>query len=72
VERFLRVLDGGRGSAVSRLYRTMSRPPFTTDLDLLWKRLGIVPGPPVSFDESAALARVRRDLTSAGRASAGG
>lgn len=49
---------------LEQLYARQGEAPVATDLDALWRRLGVIPqGPTVRFDDSAPDADIRRSLT---------
>ena len=66
VDQFLDVADRATGSTVMHdLYRSLALAPGMVDLAALWSRLGVVGGTghvPVTFDDSAPLAAVRRSI----------
>ena len=65
LERALKAGDAGIGVPVlSELYDRMKATPVETDLPALWKQLGVkTNGDAVTFDDSAALAPIRRAIT---------
>jgi len=65
LEKTLRVADGAAGvSVLLPLYREMAFRPVRTDLDALWRRLGVRrSGRGVVFDDDAPLAALRRAIT---------
>jgi hypothetical protein len=69
VERVVQVGDQATGTAVlAGLYKRMKATAVHTDLDDLWRRLGVqVKNGTVTFDDRAPLAEIRRAITSAGR-----
>ena len=51
-------------NALADLYAKMGEEPYAPDLDALWRELGISVGEgPVTFDDSAPLAPIRRAIT---------
>jgi len=65
LEDALRIGDRAVGvNVLEPLYTKMKDTPVTVDLDGLWKQLGVrLDGAGVRFDDSAALAAVRRAIT---------
>jgi predicted metalloprotease with PDZ domain len=57
--------DRGTGTTVfKQLHDEMGEKPAKTDLDALWKSLGVIyDGQKVTFDDSAPLAGIRRGIT---------
>jgi hypothetical protein len=76
MQQLLEVGDAATGTRAMRdLYAAMHAAPLHTDLDELWRRLGVrMQGAEVRFDETAPLAAVRAAVTQpvAGRESAPG
>ncbi|HVU05524.1 MAG TPA: hypothetical protein VHE30_27440 [Polyangiaceae bacterium] len=66
IERVVATLDAGSGGHVFRdLFGTLALAPGTADLEAIWRRLGIQrAGDSVSFDETAELAEIRKNMTS--------
>ncbi len=67
IERVLRVADEAVGVPVlADLYAKMRTEPYAPDLDALWRDLGItVHDGVVTFDDTAAMAPIRRAITAA-------
>jgi hypothetical protein len=68
IERFIDAGDRATGTTVlTDLYRTLALAPGTIELAKLWARLGVRPprvrGQPVTFDDTAPLAAIRRAIT---------
>lgn len=65
IDRFIAVGDAATGTVVLReLYDQMRERPYLADLDIVWRRLGIVEANgAAAFDETAELAHIRRRLT---------
>jgi predicted metalloprotease with PDZ domain len=65
IERVLKVGDRATGCTVlADLYRRMKSAPVETDLDDLWRKLGIqVNNGVVTFNDAAPLARIRKATT---------
>ena len=64
IDHLLEVYDGGTGVPVFRtLHNEMGSKPANVDLNVLWKSLGVVyDGTNVKFDDSAPLAKIRREI----------
>ncbi|MBI5362831.1 MAG: hypothetical protein HZA53_06605 [Planctomycetes bacterium] len=64
IERVLALADGAAGGRVLLdLYAAHAHTPVATDLETLWKELGIVRrGRSVEFDDAAPLAAIRRAI----------
>ncbi|MGZ3420231.1 MAG: hypothetical protein ACXVEE_20320 [Polyangiales bacterium] len=64
IEKALAIGDAATGTNVMRaLYDEMALQPMTVDLDDLWKKLGVrLDGDTVRFDDTAALADIRRAI----------
>lgn len=62
IERVIAAADSATGVPVLReTYDRMKDAPVDVDLDLVWRRLGVVPrGRSVAFDDAAPLAAMRR------------
>jgi hypothetical protein len=61
--RLLRVGDAATGTTVlADLHGELGFKPVKTDLDALWRRLGVKPGWAVTFDDAAPEARLRRAI----------
>jgi hypothetical protein len=65
IERVLKVGDRATGSTVlADLYNRMKAAPVETDLDDLWRKLGIqVKNGAVTFNDKAPLAQIRKAIT---------
>ena len=65
VERVVEVGDQATGTTVlADLYRQMKATAVHTDLDDLWRRLGVqVKNGAVTFDDHAPLAEIRKAIT---------
>ncbi|MEC9367839.1 MAG: hypothetical protein VX871_04025, partial [Pseudomonadota bacterium] len=65
IERFIDVADKATGvTALRELYETMGDRSVPTDLEALWRRLGVAEmDGRIVFDDDAELAHVRRRLT---------
>ncbi len=68
MDRLLSTYDRGTGTQVFKtLHDEMGNKPATTDLDALWKSLGVIydeRSGKITFDDQAPLAEVRRGITS--------
>jgi hypothetical protein len=64
LSRLLNAYDHGVGTSVFKnLHDEMSDKPVKTDLDALWKSLGVIyDGRNVTFDDAAPLAAIRRGI----------
>jgi len=67
VQKVLDAADAGTGTHVlAELYDKMKETPVETDLDKLWRELGVsMRNKAVSFDDTAPLAAIRRAITAA-------
>jgi predicted metalloprotease with PDZ domain len=65
IEQVLKVGDQTTGGTVlADLYKRMKDAPVETDLDDLWRKLGVqVNNGVVKFDDQAPLARIRKAIT---------
>jgi len=65
IEEVLKIGDEATGTRVLEdQYRDERESPRTTDLDLLWRRLGVPPDPTTQpFDDEAPLAAIRAAIT---------
>jgi len=65
IEKVLAIGDAATGTPVlSEIYHRMNAAPARTDLDDLWRRLGVtLDGGAVRFDDTAPLADIRRAIT---------
>jgi len=67
LEKAIEIGDRATGTRVlAKLYGQMKDQPLNTDLDALWKQLGLIrEGNSIRFDDAAPLAAVRRAITDA-------
>lgn len=66
IDRLLKTYDAGTGTRVFQtLHDERGDKPVTTDLNALWKSLGVVYSPQggITFDDQAPLAEIRRGIT---------
>ena len=67
MHRLLSTYDRGTGTQVFKtLHDEMGDKPATTDLDALWKSLGVIydeRSGKITFDDRTPLAEVRRGIT---------
>ncbi len=74
IEKVLEVGDRATGTTVlADLYKRMKDTPVETDLDDLWRKLGIqVNNAVVTFDDRAPLAKIRKAITTPKKPATGG
>jgi hypothetical protein len=72
VDRFMSTCDGEVGQPIlTTLYHRLRDRPGHVDLDSMWRELGISATPEgIDFDDRAPLARIRRQMSGRGAASA--